>query len=86
MGKYIKKCYDTLRVGSYYKILDGKNVYFGVLLNKNIVEKHYIYNLELLTEFGIIYRNRPDHLIRLELSGEINKAKSSLMEAKLEYL
>ena len=87
-SKYKKKCYDNLQIGSYYKILDTKNVYFGILLNKNNFCNSSLthYKLELLTESGIFYCNRPHNLIKLELSGEINKLKSSLMEAKLQYL
>lgn len=83
-NQYIQKCYDNLQIGSYYKILDAKKVYFGLLLKKN---KHVAcYELELLTESGIFYCCFPDNLIKLELSGEINRVKSSLMEAKLQYL
>ena len=86
--KYIEKCYDTLRVGAYYKILDAKNVYFGILLKKNVFCSYLlnIYEFELLTESGIIYCDCPYNLIKLELSGEINKVKLSLIEAKLQYL
>lgn len=87
-NKYIEKCYDNLQIGSYYKILDTKNVYFGILLSKNNFSNNSLthYEFELLTESGIFYCCFPDNLIKLELSGEINRVKSSLMEAKLQYL
>lgn len=85
-NKYLKRCFDDLVIGNYYKLITPKTI--GILLSKvdDSPRLYFHCELELLTKDGIIIFSRPDRLIELELSGEINKAKAELIEAKLEYL
>ena len=82
----MKHCFDNLKVGNYYKLIIPKTI--GVLLSKvdGSPGLYFHCELKLLTKDGIIIFSRPDRLIELELSGEINKAKVDLKEVKLEHL
>lgn len=85
--EYRKRCFDNLIIGKYYNLISKKN-YIYILLSKEIdIRKHSVQcDMKLFTEDGILRCGLPEKLVELELSGEINKAKEALMEAKLKYL